>query len=170
MDSGSESTKLRMVVRVHPESLHASLGRDLGSHESPKHVSGVRFLDGLQAWQAAHLVVGSVSYAERAGFDSLACYRPMTWRADHLGVMAVPHTAGAGFDSLARYHVPFAQWQVLSPDKRPTKVRLLHGTRSDLDPHGVRGVVVSTRVRDSRGEGSIPFAHPTVVSGSVILW
>src|ERR1043165_8143740 len=70
---------------------------------SPKHVSGVRFLDSLQAQQAAHLVVGSVSYAERAGFDSLACYRTATWRAAHLGVMAVPHTAGAGFDSLARY-------------------------------------------------------------------
>src|ERR1043165_620705 len=156
MDSGPESTKLRMVVRVHPESPRttlATLGRDLGSDGSPKHVSGVRFLDGLQAWQAAHLVVGSVSYAERAGFDSLACYRTTTWRADHLGVMAVPHTACAGFDSLARYqpcpaHVPLAQRQVLSPDKRPTKVRLLHGTLSDRsDPDGVRGVVVSMRVR-----------------------
>ena len=50
------------------------MGRDLGSHWFPSPISGVRFLDGLRLRQAAHLVVGSVSYAERAGFDPLACY------------------------------------------------------------------------------------------------
>ena len=70
--SGSEFTNLRTVVRVHPESL---LGRDLGSRWFPSPISGVRFLDGLRPRQAAHLVVGSVSYAGRAGFDPLACYQ-----------------------------------------------------------------------------------------------
>jgi hypothetical protein len=129
--SGSEITNLRMVVRVHPESLCFILGRDLGSHGSPKHISGVRFLDGLRTWQAAHLVVGSVSYAERAGFDSLACYRPST--------LASSSPGGDGSLTYCRRRVrfpgslprvPLAQWQVLSPDKRPTKVRLLHGTLS----------------------------------------
>ncbi len=69
--SGSETTNLRMAVRVRPES---HIGRDLGSAWFPSPTSGVRFLDGLRARQAAHLVVRSVSYAERAGFDPLACY------------------------------------------------------------------------------------------------
>jgi hypothetical protein len=84
-------------TRSHP------IGRDLGSRWFPKPISGVRFLDGLRPRQAAHLGVGSVSYAERAGFDPLACYRQGPRRADHLGVMAVLHTACAGFDPLARH-------------------------------------------------------------------
>jgi hypothetical protein len=48
------------------------IGRDLGSDWFPSPISGVRILDGLR--QATHLVVRSVSYAERAGFDPLACY------------------------------------------------------------------------------------------------
>ena len=43
--SGSETTNLRMAVRVRPES---HIGRDLGSDWSPNPISGVRSLDGLQ--------------------------------------------------------------------------------------------------------------------------
>ena len=53
---------------------HFVKGRDLGSSWFPSPTSGVRFLDDPQARQADHLVVMSVSYAERAGFDPLACY------------------------------------------------------------------------------------------------
>jgi hypothetical protein len=160
--SGSEITNLRMVVRIHPES---RIGRDLGSDWSPNPISGVRILDGLQARQAAHLVVRSVSYAERAGFDPLACYDDdevwlnlvrargsgprdwwfesthldKPWRAAHLGVMAVLQTAGAGFDSLARYE------RVPSPSR---------------DTYGVRGVVAAREIVTLAGTGSIPFAHP----------
>lgn len=120
-------------------------------------------------------MVGSVSYAERAGFDPLACYdhgEQFTW-GDRSPTYCRRRVRFPG--SLPR--VPLAQWQVLSPDERPTKVRFLHGTRrccgatrrsrliSDrlvvrVHPasrhHGVRSVVASTRARDSRSEGSIP--------------
>src|SRR6185437_705849 len=60
-----------MAVRVRPESL---LRRDLGSDWFPTPISGVRSLDGVRTRQATHLEVRSVSYAERAGFDPLACH------------------------------------------------------------------------------------------------
>lgn len=70
--SGSEITNLRMAVRVRPESRR--IGPDPGSGWFPTPTSGVRLLGGLRARQAAHLVVKSVSYAGRAGFDPLACH------------------------------------------------------------------------------------------------
>ena len=143
---GSESPNLRMAVRVRPESRRSyeRIGCDPGSGWFPTPTSGVRLLGGLPARQAVHLVVRPVSYAGRAGFDPLACHddpsgdspggcaaaRVGTWRAGHLGVIAVLHTAGAGFDSLARYQRSVSTAAVPSPDKRKTKVRILHGTRS----------------------------------------
>jgi hypothetical protein len=69
--SGSEITNLRMTVRVRPESrIWAVIWDQIGFQ-----VRSAGFDPSTAcARQAAHLVVRSVSYAERAGFDPLACY------------------------------------------------------------------------------------------------
>lgn len=80
--------------------------------------------------QATHLAVRSVSYAERAGFDPLACYDTASNSpgGDRSLTCCVCRVRFPG----SLRHVPLAQSAVHSPDKRTTKVRALHGARDAI--------------------------------------
>ena len=158
MDSGSESTKLRMVVRVHPESRNALLARDLGSHEfpqggpspqgdfrsllrgGPKSIGPARVSKTRQRGSIPRQPASTASSSPGGGIGLIR--RTCRVRFPGLlpnGDMASSSPGGDGSSTHCRRrvrfpgslpHVPLAQRQVQSPDKRPTKVRLLHGTRS----------------------------------------
>jgi hypothetical protein len=134
MDSGSESTKLRMVVRVHPESRYATLG-----NSRPR--SGIRWVSKTR--QRGSIPRRPASTASSSPGGGIGLIR-RTCRVRFPGLlpdddMASRSPGGDGSSTHCRRRVRFpgslprvllAQRQVQSPDKRPTKVRLLHGTRS----------------------------------------
>jgi hypothetical protein len=125
--SGSEFTNLRTVVRVHPESL-------LGLRSGIRLVSKTDQRGSIPRWpanMASSLPGGGVGFIRR------------TCRVRSPGLLPTSATASSspGGDGSPTYcmrrvrspgslpPVPLAQRPVLSPDERPTNVRLVHGTR-----------------------------------------
>jgi hypothetical protein len=149
---------------------HETTGCDPGSGWFPTPTSGVRLLR-RPASAASSSSGGEIGFirrtcrvrspglprrSERRLARRRAAARIGTWRADHLGVKAVAQTARAGFDSLARYRLAFAQ--------RHVKCLMRENGGLEFFTEHVRWCAQCdgrTRVCESRGEGSIPSAHPT---------